>query len=199
MSFIAYPGTSATLPTLASCALQSSALASSVTSSWFSPSKCPEATYLAEPFADDNAYDQSSTVVMLLRGLSKNASFTLTCRTVIQRVVGANSTLSAVVKPPMEPDQRALEAYYAIASHMKYAYPAKYNSLAAVLPLVGQALKTLAPHLLPVAAMAAQRLLSSANPAQPPQQTFRPRLAAKATKRVQIKAKPARKRRKSLV
>lgn len=172
------------ISTLPSCALQASSLATSVTSSWFSSSKLPEASYLAQPFADDNAYDRASTVVMILRGLAKTASFSLTTRTVVQRVVGSGSTLSAVVKPPPEPDLRALEAYYAIAAHMKYVYPARFNSVAAVLPLVGQALKVIGPHLLPVAAEAAKmvvRKLGGPSPKQLTPPPFRP-ATAKAAK-----------------
>lgn len=192
--------------TVAASAFLDGTVVSNVSSGWISSARWPEAAYLASPFADDNGYDQTSTGIVLLRGLSKKASFTLTVRHVVQRIVGPTSVLAPVVRPPVAPDEKALRAYYAIAQSMAYAYPARYNALGAVLPLVASALRAAAPHVLPLAKAAAGALISRlAHPPAPQQRQHPPRALppTQATQQKQrlppfrpakAKAKPKRKR-----
>lgn len=93
------------------------------------------------PFLSENAID------CVFRGMSVNATITVTIRMGIESEVLPSSTYSMFQAPSPENDPVALKTYAALRRTMKDAYPAEYNDLNKLWALIKSGLKSAAPFL----------------------------------------------------
>lgn len=160
---------------------------------------------------EDTAYDNYNTGVVIFRGLSTLASLTLQVYQGLEMVVAPTSALVTFARSPEPRDDRALVAYSSIVSRMGYVYPAKYNAIGLVLPLIAAALRAAGPYVLPalrglattLVPMAASAVLSKLGASAPrPPAPALPRIAGppvrsssarSASTRVSIRVPPKKK------
>jgi len=104
----------------------------------------------------DTGYDNSGVGVIIWRGLSASSvggglpGATLMVKVVVGLEVCPRPTTPdrIYMKPPAIYDPRAIEVYYAVMSEMAPCYPARYNSLALLLPVISRVLSVLGGPLL---------------------------------------------------
>lgn len=103
-------------------------------------------------YQDETAYGGMSMGIVMLRSLPKQAVLTVMVHAGIEALVAPNSTFRAMARVPVAPSELAMRTYFAIVNGMPRAYPARDNSIGALIPMVLNALKAAAPTLLRTAA-----------------------------------------------
>lgn len=112
----------------------------------------------------DSQYDNTNIGVAIFRGLAASSATVPGASVQLKALVGLE-----IVPRPLAPDRvfakpaavydpRAMEVYYTILHELHQAYPASYNALGALLPVISTLLARLAPHLLPAALGAGAQL-----------------------------------------
>lgn len=100
-------------------------------------------------YISDTGFDNMATGVILMRGLHKNASFNLIAHVGLEIIPTVTSQFRSLVSEPVPNEPRALDVLYAVEENMRFAYPANYNGVAALVPLLAKAVKFLAPIVVP--------------------------------------------------
>jgi len=103
--------------------------------------------YLDEFNGFDLGYDNVSQGMTIFRGLSAQATVTLQVYVGLEMIPRQDSPVRSFVRTPGEPDMRAIQLYYEIANSMAVSYPARYNSLGSLLPLLVTAARAVIPHI----------------------------------------------------
>jgi len=153
----------------------------------------------------DTSYDNANTGVIIMRGMSSSggggggptfgSSLRLKVLVGLETIPRPTSVDRIYGRPPAHYEPRALEAYYAVAGSTADAYPAEYNALGAILPVIGSALTALWPTIRSVG----NHFLGGSEPprVEAPQQQAPPpvrRAVQPPRPRVQMPAKPRPKR-----
>jgi len=125
---------------------------------WWLTNQVGEAQYI-----DDLAFGGLSTGVILCRNMPQQAAFQLTVYAGIEIITAVDSPVRSMVRAPEMPDPRAIQAYYEILGGMPRAYPASYNAVGAILPLLASAVRAALPHIVTYA----PRVLSAIGTAVP--------------------------------
>jgi len=94
----------------------------------------------------DTGYDNCSQGIIIFRGLSQQATITLQCYVGLEMIPRQDSPVRTFVRNPMPPDLLAIKTYYDIANSMAVSYPARYNSLGALLPYLVSAFRAIGPY-----------------------------------------------------
>lgn len=146
----------------------------------------------------DTGYDNTSITVMIWRGLSGTsvAPSSITFKVIVglETCPRPDSPFRTYIKEPAAYDPRAIEAYYAISLSLASAYPARFNSLGALLPLIGMAATRLWPYALNAArSLATHFVESTAPPTLRPKPKVRAPSVARSVKSVEAKRTKPRK------
>lgn len=96
----------------------------------------------------DTAPDSVSTAVVIFRGLQKEASISVTFHAGFEFQLASGSPFGPMVSRPVPYSLNAMTAYNELSARMPSVYPARYNSLALLLPAARAALGVVAPHLM---------------------------------------------------
>jgi len=131
---------------------------SAATRPWWLTIQVGDAQYI-----DDLAFGGLSTGVILCRNMPQQAAFQLTVYAGIEIVTTVDSPVRSMVRAPELPDPRAIQAYYEILAGLPRAYPASYNAVGAILPLLANAVRAAIPHIVTYA----PRVLSAVGTAIP--------------------------------
>lgn len=115
---------------------------------------------------DDTAFDNVATGIVMLRNLPYQASFSLQAYVGLEAVVDTTSAYRALMMATATYDPKAIQAYYDIACSMPFTYPASYNSLGMLLPYISEAIKYVAPRILPFVGSLLRGADSSTKPAR---------------------------------
>jgi hypothetical protein len=112
--------------------------------------------------SDAYAYSVTNVVnqqvgVVFFTGISGQASVYLKMRKGIQLQPSSGSQLTGVIHSAGPKDQLAIDAVSAAQEKLQLSYPAKYNSLGAILPLIWSAVRAVAPMVAPWLVGAAKR------------------------------------------
>jgi len=104
----------------------------------------------ADPIQGDGVLDWGNSTygAICARNLSVATSFTFYVRVGVEIQCGPESPLSPYLRLSPPHDPLALKMYYAIARELKDAYPADYNDLGKLWPLIRGAAKLVAPILM---------------------------------------------------
>jgi len=95
----------------------------------------------------DTGMSPHSTGVIIFRGLANAASVTLRGMVGLEMIPKADSTQRQFAAPPGPGSELALDLYTRIASQLDPAYPASYNALGALLPVISSLIGTFGPRL----------------------------------------------------
>jgi hypothetical protein len=97
----------------------------------------------------DSGYDKLTTPIIIFRGLSgasgQSASIMVKAIVGLEVCPRPTSPFRVYQKSPMLYDPRAMEAYYAIAIEVADGYPARFNALGAILPVIASIASRLWP------------------------------------------------------
>lgn len=107
--------------------------------------------YAQESVVDDTNFDRCASSVQIFRGLSPDASVTIRMFCGLEMTIMPTSPFKGFVCEPAPPDQTAINLYYTMVNQMRTVYPAHYNGLSMLVPLLTSAASYLAPKLLPYA------------------------------------------------
>lgn len=106
------------------------------------------------PFIYNNGFDafsfkwiDTSISSAFWRGLDPTASIRITMRWTMDMVVRPGSIYAPFTKMPPVEDHLALKMYAEVSRRMNDGYPASYNNLAALLPVIGKIAKAVLPTL----------------------------------------------------
>lgn len=106
------------------------------------------------PFIFNNGFDafsfkwiDTSISSAFWRGLDPTASIRITMRWTMDMVVRPGSIYAPFTKMPPVEDHLALKMYAEVSRRMNDGYPASYNNLAALLPVIGKIAKAVLPTL----------------------------------------------------
>ena len=148
----------------------------------------------------DSQYDNTNVGIIIYRGMAAAAGGSFGAAVQIKALVGLE-----IIPRPLAPDRvfakpaavydaRAMEVYYTVLHELHQAYPASYNALGALVPIISGLLARLAPHLLPAAmsvgAQVASYLRDRASAPKPPAPRLPP--PPPKTPRVKTAALPRR-------
>lgn len=86
-----------------------------------------------------------------INGTDPSASIRLTLNMVVEMIVRPGTPYSAFTKPPLAPDQLALDMYMEISAMMNDAYPASFNDANKLKRIIGNLAKGVWKYLDPVA------------------------------------------------
>jgi len=89
-----------------------------------------------------------------VRGISNSAALYVQFRVGYELLVMPGSTYSPNLSKLVEGDPVAMESYFEISRRLADAYPESYNSLGAILPIIGSLASQILPTLAPVAGKA---------------------------------------------
>jgi len=103
----------------------------------------------SDAYVADTGFDNMATGVIIMRGLHKNATFNLTAHVGIEVIPTVTSQFRSLVSEPVMSDHRALSLLYSVEENMRFAYPANYNGIAALVPLIAKAARYIAPIVAP--------------------------------------------------
>jgi len=95
----------------------------------------------------DTCYDNWATGVVIARGISDQASFTLQAYIGQQQVVDDTSVLRVMVQAPPPYDPLVARVYSDLIYRVPFAYPAKDNLLGLTLPGLAAAARMIVPHI----------------------------------------------------
>lgn len=93
-----------------------------------------------------------------VRGVSNSAALYIQFRVGYEVMVMPGSTYSPNLIKTLESDQVAMESYFEISRRLADAYPEHYNSLGAILPIIGGLAQKVLPTLAPLAGKALKGL-----------------------------------------
>lgn len=109
---------------------------------WWISGQVGEAAYI-----DDTCFGGLATGVCIVRGVPPEAIFQLTVHAGIEVMLQPDSPIRSMAMAPLIPDPRAVNAYYEILAGMPRAYPASYNAIGAILPILGNAVRAALPFI----------------------------------------------------
>lgn len=96
--------------------------------------------------------DNTQLGVMLFKGLSGAANLDIKMRMGLEFAASPGSPAAPAMADAPTADAKALEDFFLIQHKLDTAYPERYNSLGALIPLIGQAVSALAGWAIPKAA-----------------------------------------------
>lgn len=120
-----------------------------ITNGWpYGVSGCYTGSTPSESVALQNA--DVGVMHLAWRNLAPTAAINITYRSAYEIMVSPGSLLTTFLKMSPQYDPTALASYFAISREMKDGYPESYNSLGALLPLIGKIATTVLPQVLPL-------------------------------------------------
>lgn len=93
-----------------------------------------------------------------VRGMAPTSSLYVTVRSGYEITVSPGSIYSPYVRNPVALDRTALDAYFGISRQLADAYPADYNSLGTLLPIIASIASEVLPSLVPKVAEVVKQL-----------------------------------------
>lgn len=116
---------------------------------WLATDNWIREAYDMQYVIDDTGFDKCASTVTIFRGLSPAATLTSRMFVGLETVVHPTSPLASFVKSPADPDHHAIQLYYELVTRMKTVYPADYNGLGTLIPILASAASYVIPKVMP--------------------------------------------------
>lgn len=156
----------------------------------------------------DTGYDNTSIGVMIWRGLASSGGgggfgASVMLKVIVGQEICPKPTAfdRVYLKPPVRYEPLAMQAYYTLMTEMQSAFPAKYNAMGALLPLLGSVAARLLPAIASGGRTFLREMLGEERAAERKQEPKRPARAPSVASRVSVRsslAKPGRRQRKKV-
>lgn len=105
--------------------------------------------YAGDSLPCDTGFDQCASSVQIYRGLSSEATLQVRMYVGLEMTVMPESPLRTFVASPAPVDERAMELYFAMVSNMRAVYPADFNGLAQLVPILMRVAAYVGPKIAP--------------------------------------------------